>query len=308
MTAAIVSHPDCSLHTNGHEFHPECPERLDAIRDQLVASGLDWVLMHFDAPLAEQQDLCRVHDAAYVQRVFDTAPATGQVMLDGDTGMNPHTLNAALRAAGSVIRAVDLSMSGERKQVFCSIRPPGHHAGKKHAAGFCIFNNVAVGAAYALEKYGLQRLAILDFDVHHGDGTQALFTGDERVLFGSSFQHPYYPFSGTDTNEPNVMNIPLPAGTTGERWREAVSQQWLSRLADFEPELIMISAGFDSHWEDDMGGFQLLEGDYAWFTREMLNLADKTADGRLISVLEGGYDLSSLGRSVVAHIKEMADL
>lgn len=308
MTAALITHPECSLHDNGSQYHPESPDRLDAIKNQLISSGLDWVLMHFDAPKAEKRDLYRVHDAQYVDRVFDTAPSEGYIMLDGDTGMNPDSLNAALRSAGAVLKAVDLVMTGERKQAFCAIRPPGHHAGKSQAAGFCIFNNVAVGAAYAMEKYGVQRVAILDFDVHHGNGTEEIFTGDNRVLFGSSFQHPFYPFSGADTDQPNIMNLPLPAGTTGGKWKQAVVQQWLPRLEAFEPELIMISAGFDSHWEDDMAGFKFLETDYVWFTREMCELAKKYANGRIISCLEGGYDLSSLGRSVTVHIKQLAEL
>lgn len=308
MTAAIITHSDCSLHDNGSEHHPESPNRLDAIRDQLISSGLDCELEHYDAPKAQKHDLCRVHDKQFVDRVFETAPTHGNIVLDGDTGMNPDSLNAALRSAGAMLKAVDLVMGEGSKQAFCGVRPPGHHAGIGRAAGFCIFNNVAVGAAYAMEKYGLQRVAILDFDVHHGNGTEEIFSGDARVLFGSSFQHPFYPFSGADTDQPNIMNLPLPSGTTGSGWRQAVSKQWLPRLEAFEPELIIISAGFDSHWEDDMGGFKLLEADYIWFTKEMCELAEKYANGRIISCLEGGYDLPSLGRSVVAHIKQLAKL
>jgi acetoin utilization deacetylase AcuC-like enzyme len=307
MTVALITHSDCSLHDNGSEYHPESPDRLDAIRNQLASSGLDRVLEHYDAPKAQKHDLYRVHDKQYVDRVFETAPTHGNIMLDGDTGMNPDSLNAALRSAGAMLRAVDLVMGDGSKQAFCDIRPPGHHAGKSRAAGFCIFNNVAVGAAYAMEKYDVQRVAILDFDVHHGNGTEEIFTGDERVLFGSSFQHPFYPYSGADTDQPNIMNLPLPSGTTGAEWRQAVSTHWLSRLETFEPELIIISAGFDSHWEDDMGGFKLLEADYVWFTKEMCKLAEKYANGRIISCLEGGYELPSLGRSVVAHIKQLAE-
>lgn len=308
MTVAVITHSECSLHDNGSQYHPESPDRLDAITNQIVSSGLDKTLMHYDAPKAQKQDLYRVHDKQYVDRVFETAPKYGNIVLDGDTGMNPDSLNAALRSAGAMLKAVDLVMGEEQKRAFCGVRPPGHHAGKSHAAGFCIFNNVAVGAAYAMEKYAVQRIAILDFDVHHGNGTEEIFTGESRVLFGSSFQHPYYPYSGADTNQPNMMNLPLPAGTTGEEWQQVVTQQWLPRLDAFEPQLIIISAGFDSHWEDDMGGFKLLEDDYVWFTREMCKLAEKYADGRIISCLEGGYDLSSLGRSAVVHIKELGEV
>ncbi len=308
MTAAVITHPDCSLHDNGHPHHPESPDRLDAIRNQLISSGVDWVLIHFDAPLAEKADLVRVHDDDYVERVFTSAPKHGHIMLDGDTGMNPHTLNAALRSAGAMLKAVDLVMSGQFKHAFCGIRPPGHHAGKSQAAGFCVFNNVAVGAAYAMEHYGLNRVAILDFDVHHGDGTEEIFCGDDRVLFGSSFQHPFYPFNGADTDQPNIMNLPLPSGTSGANWQNAIHDHWLPKLDAFAPELIIISAGFDSHWQDDMGGFQLHEADYSWFTQEICSLAKKHGNSRVISCLEGGYDLSSLGRSVTAHIKQLAEL
>jgi acetoin utilization deacetylase AcuC-like enzyme len=308
MTAAVITHPECSLHINDSEMHPESPDRMDAIRNQLISSGLDWVLMHYDAPKAEKIDLCRVHGKEYVERVFRTAPKQGRIVLDGDTSMNSDSLNAALRSAGAMLKAVDLVMQEGIKQAFCGVRPPGHHAGKDHAAGFCIFNNVAVGAAYAMEKYGVQRVAILDFDVHHGDGTEEIFCGEDRVLFGSSFQHPFYPYSGADTDQPNIMNLPLPAGTTGGEWKQAVTRLWLPRLEAFKPQLIIISAGFDSHWEDEMGSFKLLEADYVWFTKEMTRLAKKYADGRIISCLEGGYDLSSLGRSVAAHIKQLAEL
>lgn len=307
MTAAIISHPDCSLHDNGNQYHPESAERIDAINNQLISSGLGWVLTHYDAPKASKSDLIRVHDKEYIERVFDQSPDEGHILLDGDTGMNPYTLNAALRSAGAMLKAVDLVMTDERKQVFCCIRPPGHHVGKHQASGFCIFNNVAVGAAYAMEQYHVQRIAILDFDVHHGDGTEEIFSGDKHVLFGSSFQHPFYPFSGAETNLPNIMNLPLSAGTTGTQWRAAIEKVWLPRLEAFKPELIIISAGFDSHWKDEMGGFELHEADYIWFTQEIGKLAKKYANGRLISCLEGGYDLSSLGRSAVAHIKQLAE-
>ncbi len=307
MTAFIISHSDCLLHDNGHAHHPESPDRLDAIQNQLISSGINWVLSHHDAPKAEKADLYRVHDKAYVDRVFDSAPAEGYIVLDGDTAMNPHSLDAALRSAGAMIKAVDMTMNEGRHHVFCSVRPPGHHAGKHHAAGFCIFNNVAVAAGYAMDKYGLERVAILDFDVHHGDGTEEIFSADERVLFGSSFQHPYYPHRGADTDLPNIMNLPLPAGTSGTKWRSVVESQWFPRLHQFKPELIVISAGFDSHLQDDMGGFNLVEADYNWFTEEMCKIAKQYAHSRLISCLEGGYDLSSLGRSVAGHVKILAE-
>ncbi len=303
MSIAIIHHADCLLHENGSPTHPEQPARLSAIEQALSASDLRSSLQFIDAPLAQKQDLYRVHDIDYVDHVFQVAPKAGRVMLDADTSMNPHTLNAALRAAGSALKAVDCVMSGSYETVFCSVRPPGHHAGKAQAAGFCVFNNIAVGAAYALAKHGLKRIAILDFDVHHGNGTEDIFAGDERILFGSSFQHPYYPYSGEAPAADNIMNLPMPAGIPAKQWRAEVEQAWFARLDAFKPELVMISAGFDGHADDAMGGFQLRETDYAWFMGKMQALAARHTKGRVISCLEGGYDLPSLGRSAVAHLE-----
>lgn len=308
MTTAVISHQKCEFHDNGHPHHPECSERLSAINNRLISSGVDWVLRYYDAPLVTREQLLLVHDEEYIDRVNDTAPEKGQTsVLDGDTGMNHHSLEAAYASAGAVVMAVDLVMQEKHNHIFCKVRPPGHHAGKHKAAGFCIFNNVAVGAAYAMDKFGLERIAIVDFDVHHGDGTEEIFINDSRVLFCSSFQHPFYPFSGADTQADNILNIPLPSGTGSRAWRDAVEQQWLPALDNFRPELIIISAGFDSHMEDDMGGFNLVEADYQWITHELCKLAKTHARGRLISCLEGGYDLSSLGRSATIHIKELAE-
>lgn len=307
MTVAVITHSHCSLHDNGSIHHPECAERLGAINNRMIMSGVDWIARHYDSHLAEREHLLRVHDEEYVDRVFATAPKEGHVMLDGDTGMNEYTLDAALHAAGAAVMAVDLVMAGTHKHAFCAIRPPGHHAGRRQAAGFCIFNNVAVGAAYALDVYGLERIAIIDFDVHHGDGTEAIFKDEQRVLFCSSFQHPFYPFTGADTDLPNIRNLPLPSGTGGAVWREAVEASWLPVMREFHPQLVMISAGFDSHMEDDMGGFNLLERDYLWITKELCQIAKESADGRVVSCLEGGYELSSLGRSATLHIKELAE-
>lgn len=309
MTAAIVSHHKCSLHEHGLPHHPEDPFRLSAVENQLIASGIDWIVLHYDSEPASEEQLLRVHTQEHIEFVKSRRPERGKQHseLDGDTWMNPDTYDAALHAAGAAVKAVDLVMSGEQKKVFCNVRPPGHHAGRDYPAGFCIFNNVAVGAAHAIEKYGLQRVAILDFDVHHGDGTEHIFENDDRVLFGSTFQHPFYPNKGADTNRPGVLNIPLPVGTNSSDWNAAVQQGWLPALREFEPELIFISAGFDSHTEDDMGGFKLVEGDYQWITNELCKLAKEFSQDRLISCLEGGYDLSSLGRSAAAHIKQLAE-
>jgi acetoin utilization deacetylase AcuC-like enzyme len=282
--------------------HPEQPARLSAIFDRLIASGLEMIVRQIDAPLATRLQLERVHDPAYVERVFAEAPAEGVVMLDPDTAMGPHTLDAALRAAGAAVHAVDLVMNGEFQAIFCAVRPPGHHAERNRAMGFCFFNNVAVGAAHALAAHGLERVAIVDFDVHHGNGTEHIFENDPRVLFCSSFQHPFYPFTGHETDTPHIVNITLPAGSDGGRFRQEVETHWLHRLHEFKPQLVMVSAGFDAHAEDDMSHVRLREPDYVWITRELKKIADQYAGGRIVSTLEGGYNLSALGRSAVAHV------
>jgi acetoin utilization deacetylase AcuC-like enzyme len=308
MSTAIISHQKCEFHDNGQDYHPESAERLNAIGNHLISSGIGWLLIDYVAPLATREQLLLVHDEEYLARVIATSPRQGEIaLLDGDTGMNHHSLEAAYASAGAAIMAVDLVMKKKHNHVFCKVRPPGHHAGIKQAAGFCIFNNIAIGTAYAMQQFGLKRVAIVDFDVHHGDGTEEIFIHDDRVLFCSSFQHPFYPYTGADTKADNVINIPLPAGTESAQWRAAIEEKWLPALDKFAPELIMISAGFDSHMADDMGGFNLLETDYQWITHELCKVAKAHAQGRVISCLEGGYELSSLARSVVAHIKELVE-
>ncbi|EIC23407.1 histone deacetylase family protein [Thiorhodovibrio frisius] len=306
MNLAFISHPDCLDHRMG-AHHVEVPERLHAITDRLIASGIEILLTHYDAPLAEREALLRVHDADYVEMIFANAPTASDVLtwVDGDTAMSAGTLNAARRAAGAAMLGVDLVMTDKHHAAFCAVRPPGHHAERHQAMGFCFFNNVAVGAAHAMAEHALKRIAIVDFDVHHGNGTENIFAGDERVLFCSSFQHPFYPGSGADSKAPNVINLPLPARTDGAAFRSAVEQSWLPRLDDFKPDLIMISAGFDGHAEDDMAHFMLREPDYAWITHELHDLAARYAQDRVVSVLEGGYALSALGRSVGTHIDEL---
>ena len=282
--------------------HPESPARLSTINDYLLSSGLDLFLQHHDAPLATREQLCRVHDSEYVEQIFLKAPEEGQIWLDPDTSMNPHSLSAALRAAGAVVLGVDLVMSGKSKAVFCNVRPPGHHAERQRAMGFCIFNNIAVGAAHALKAHKLKRIAIVDFDVHHGNGTEDIFREATKILFCSTFQHPFYPDTGTGDVPPHIINIPLPAGTDCQVFRSTVESHWLPKLESFQPQLILISAGFDGHVEDDMSNMNLVEEDFAWVTREIKTIADKYAKGRIVSTLEGGYALSALGRSVAAHI------
>ncbi len=302
MRTAYITHKDCYKHDMGLH-HPECPARMTAIEDQLIASNVLKVLRQYEAPKASKGQLERVHDSQYVAWVFDHSPQSGMVHLDGDTAMNPNSLDAALSAAGAGIKAVDLVLSGEASNAFCNIRPPGHHAGRAGAAGFCIFNNIAVAAAHALDQHGLQRVAIADFDVHHGNGTEAIFHDDPRVMLCSTFRHPYYPYSGADSGNDHIINVPLPAGSSGAEFRAAVTEFWLPALERFQPELLLISAGFDAHLEDDMGDLALVEADYIWVTEILKGIAQRYAQGRIVSLLEGGYALSALGRSVLAHVK-----
>jgi acetoin utilization deacetylase AcuC-like enzyme len=289
-------------------WHPECPERLTAIEDQLIASGIGQFLARYEAPLATDAQLERVHPPEYVQAIRGAAPREGTVHLDPDTAMNPHSLQAALRAAGAAVLATDLVMRGEAEAAFCSVRPPGHHACRARPMGFCIFNNVAVAALHALEAHGLERVAVIDFDVHHGNGTEDIFAGDPRVLMASTFQHPFYPYSGTEDPASNMVNVPLAAGAGSAQFRAAVADAWIPALDRFRPELIVFSAGFDAHAEDDMAMLRFTDQDYAWVTREVKAVAGRHCAGRVVSMLEGGYALSALGRSVVQHLRVLADL
>jgi acetoin utilization deacetylase AcuC-like enzyme len=307
MTTAFIRHRDCLQHDMG-AHHPECPDRLHAIEDQLIASGIAGYLHEHDAPQATRGQLARVHGEEYIDTLFACAPQRGLLHLDPDTAMCPHTLPAALRAAGAAVLATDLVVRGEAQNAFCAVRPPGHHAERNRAMGFCLFNNVAVAAAHALEDHGLQRVAVIDFDVHHGNGTEDIFRDDPRVMMASTFQHPFYPYSGVEGRSERMVNVPLPAYSDGRAFRAVVQEQWLPALEAFAPQMIFVSAGFDAHREDDMAALALVEADYAWVTERIKDLADRHAQGRLVSVLEGGYALSALGRSVVAHLKVLADL
>src|SRR5437899_1268430 len=307
MRAAFVTHADCLKHDMG-AGHPEQPARLGAIEDQLIASGVLPHLERFEAPLATDEQLARVHPIEYVRAIREAAPTEGRVHLDPDTAMNPHSLNAALRAAGAAVLAVDLVLNNKFSSVFCSVRPPGHHACRARPMGFCIFNNVAVAARHAVRAHGLQRVAIVDFDVHHGNGTEDIFEDDEHVLMTSTFQHPFYPYSGTESPAPNMVNIPLAAGAGSRQFRDAVEEAWIPALKRFRPELILFSAGFDAHAEDEMAMLSFSDADYAWVTEQVKDVAERHAGGRMVSVLEGGYALGALGRSVVQHLRVMAGL
>ena len=306
MPVALVTHADCILHEMGMH-HPESPERLKAVLDALDASGFGGQLTEHEAPLAGAGELARVHADVHIDTVHATAPDEDYAYLDPDTSMNRMSLSASLRAAGAVVHATDLVMGGQATRAFCAVRPPGHHATPVRAMGFCIFNNVAVGAAHALEHHGVERVAILDFDVHHGNGTEDMFRDDPRVMFCSTFQHPYYPFCGADTRSGNVVNVPLPAMTGSAAFRAAVERAWLPALERFEPQFVMVSAGFDAHREDPLAHLQLEDDDYEWITRRIEEVAERHAGGRIVSTLEGGYNTRALARSVVRHVRALAD-
>jgi acetoin utilization deacetylase AcuC-like enzyme len=294
------------LHEMG-EGHPERPERLSAIEDKLIASRLDHLVVRAEAPAATREQLLRVHDASYLEAIEHASPRSGLVQIDPDTAMNPHTLEAAFRAAGAAVLGTDLVMGGKAEAAFCAVRPPGHHAERARAMGFCFFNNVAVGAAHALEQHGLARVAIADFDVHHGNGTEDIFRSDARVLMVSTFQHPFYPGGGIEGRSERMVNIPLAAGSSGKEFRAAVTEEWLPALERFAPQMLFVSAGFDAHRDDEMAMLRLVEADYAWVTQQLRSVAARHAQGRIVSLLEGGYELGALSRSVAAHLENLID-
>jgi acetoin utilization deacetylase AcuC-like enzyme len=292
--------------------HPECPARLDAIEDHLLATGLDVALTRFDVPLADHADLALAHSEGYLVELSEfmrQAAANGEHRaLDPDTTVCPATWRAALRAAGAAVAATDAVIDGRAENAFCAIRPPGHHATRSQAMGFCFFNNVAIAARHALDVRGLERVAIIDFDVHHGNGTEDIVAGDERILMASFFQDQLYPYSGGVPLGTNMVNLAIPAYTRGGEIRELIEANWLPRLDAFRPQMVFISAGFDAHREDDLGQLGLVEADYDWITRRLVAVAKRHAGGRIVSCLEGGYALSALARSVAAHLRALADV
>ena len=309
------THADCWKHEMG-AGHPECPERLDAIENRLLVSGVGDALHRREAPEAPIADIELAHGRMYVAalrgltdglREEIDAGGPSHAQIDPDTSLNVHTWDAALRAAGAAIAATDAVMAGEMDNAFCSVRPPGHHACKDKAMGFCFFNNVAIAARYALERHGLKRVAIVDFDVHHGNGTEDIVADDQRILMVSFFQHPFYPEGGARSNASNLVNVPVPAYTKGEQVRDLIDAHWLPRLDAYKPEMVFISAGFDAHRADDMGQMGLVEADYAWITQRIMELAQRHAKGRVVSCLEGGYNLDALAFSVESHIRVLAD-
>ena len=311
MTVGIIGHYRCAEHDMG-EHHPENGKRLDAISDQLIRSGLEYVIRQFDSKPIDKSLFALAHTQDHIDFVYDNAPQKdeGYFTAGADAVMNDKTLTSILYSAGAAVDAVDLVMDKKLRAAFCLTRPPGHHATRNKSMGFCFFNNVAIAAAYAKQKYGLKRVAIVDFDVHHGNGTEDIITNhfnataedDKGYLFCSSYEYPLYPFEVTESDTPPIINVPLAATTKGPQFREKLTEYWLPALHKFKPEMIFISAGFDAHIEDEMSQVSLTEADYRWITDEIRAIANEYSEGRIVSVLEGGYAPSALGRSVVAHI------
>jgi acetoin utilization deacetylase AcuC-like enzyme len=304
MKTLVLTHPDCIAHAPP-SGHPERPDRLKAV-GAVLSHEVFARLLREDAPLGERSDIVRVHPEDYVEEIERSEPPEGgrAVPLDPDTWMGPGSFNAALRAVGAGVRGVDAVFGAEADNVFCAIRPPGHHAETRRAMGFCLFNSVAAAARYAEARHAAERVAIVDFDVHHGNGTQEIFWSDRSVLYGSTHQMPLYPGTGavSETGVGNIFNAPLRAGDDGARFREAMRGRILPAVDAFKPDLLLVSAGFDAHRNDPLASLELIEQDFAWITLELMELADRHCNGRLVSLLEGGYDLKGLAGSVAAHV------
>lgn len=307
MSTAFISHPDCHDHDTG-EDHPENAQRLSAIEDRMLSSRISDFIRYMDAPEVTQEQLLRAHTAEYLSMIEAAIPRQGYARLDPDTVISPGTLQAARRAAGSVILAVDQVISGNVRNAFCCVRPPGHHAESDRALGFCIYNNIAVGVKHALEEHGLKKVAVLDFDVHQANGTEDILIGDDRVLYCSIFQHPFFPYTPLPDNSELVISVPLDASATSTEFRAAVNDQWLPALEKFQPEMIFVSAGFDAHQDDEMSYVRLTDADFRWVTEEIVRLAEVSATGRIVSALEGGYEIHSLARCAESHMRVLMGL
>lgn len=301
MSLAYITHPVCALHDMG-PGHPESPARLQAIAERLIESGLMSDLIPIEARPATTPRIARAHSQSLIDRIIRESPQQGLAWLDGDTAMNPHSLEAALHAAGAAIQAVEGVLQGQFDRAFCAVRPPGHHAEADRPMGFCLFNNIAIAALHALQFDDIRRAAIVDFDVHHGNGTVDIFKDDPRVMVCSSFQYPFYPGRQQHIRRDHIVNTPLPAGTDGPAFRRAIEAQWLPRLLDFSPDIILVSAGFDAHRDDPLAQLELLEDDFGWISEVIANLAAGTAKGRVVSALEGGYNLTALAASCARYI------
>ena len=311
MPTALYTHPDCRAHDMG-EGHPECAQRLDAINDLLIATGLDLALEHREAPLVDLADARLAHTSGYIAELTELLRQVSESgeprAIDPDTVACPRTWAAAQRAAGAAVAATDAVLDGAVANAFCAVRPPGHHATRDAAMGFCFLNNVAIAARHALDVRGLERVAVVDFDVHHGNGTEDILAGDERVLMVGIFQHPLYPYTGAVPKGENMLNLPLAPYTRGAQVRELIEQHWMPALDAFRPQMIFVSAGFDAHRDDELAQLGLVEADYAWITRRVKDVAERHAQGRIVSCLEGGYNLGALARSVAAHLRVLAGL
>ncbi|MBA3479505.1 MAG: histone deacetylase family protein [Lautropia sp.] len=307
MRVVYLSHPSSTLHEMGRD-HPERPDRVRVIADRLLSSGLLDLVESVEAPPATRAQLLRAHTGLHVDEMEARSPVSGYSRVDPDTVMNPKTLLAARHAAGAVVTATELVVSGRFQRAFCNVRPPGHHATREAAMGFCFFNNVVIGIRHALEELGVQRIALCDFDVHHGNGSEDILAGDDRVLMLSTFQSPLYPYCGEQPRGSNIISVPLAPYSNGEALRKAVSGFWLPALERFKPQVIFISAGFDAHRDDEISHLAWTDNDYAWVTRQVVSQADRHAGGRVVSVLEGGYDLLALARSVEQHVRELLEV
>ena len=302
---AYITHPACLKHDNGDD-HPESPERLLAIQEKCEQSGLSQELQYFEAAKVSREQLQRAHGQRYLDSIEENSPKSekGTFYLDSDTRLSFHSLEAAQRAAGAVVMATDLVIEKKVNHAFCAVRPPGHHAKANNAMGFCIYNNIMVGVLHALECHGLERVALLDFDVHHGNGSEHIIDHDDRILFCSTFQHPFYPDEPFDNNK-NLICTPLSDGASGDDFRQVVKEKWLAALEKFKPQMIFISAGFDAHKDDFLAGLNFTEADYLWVTEQIVTMANKHCEGRIVSSLEGGYNTSALASSVEAHLRAL---
>ena len=305
MTTYLFTHRDCLFHDTG-DGHPERADRLRSVLHRLDLEDFP-DLDRQEAPLATREMLALVHSKDYLDHIDKMAPAAGIIALDPDTKMSPGSKNAALRAAGAVCAAVDIVMAQENANAFCAARPPGHHAETDKAMGFCLFNSIAIGAKYARDKYGIKRVAVIDFDVHHGNGTQSIFEADPDLFYGSTHQAPYYPGTGSasETGVGNIFNVPLAAGDGWLKFKAAMQDIILPALEKFDPDLLLISAGFDAHEKDPLADINLTAEDYEWISLELIRIADKCCAGRIVSTLEGGYDLDGLSEGVDAHVKAL---
>ena len=305
MSTLIFGHQSSEKHDMG-PGHPECPDRIRAVKKALDADRFN-DLEYREAPLATVEQISRVHDHSYVTRLLEAVPDQGRIQVDPDTSICPDSGEAALRACGAIVAAIDAVMDGDANSAFCAVRPPGHHAEPARGMGFCLFNNVAIGVEHARIAHSLQKVAVVDFDVHHGNGTQAAFWSNPKVLVASSHQYPFYPGTGSEdeTGAGNIVNVPLASGSGSELFRRGIEKAVLPALEKFEPDLIIISAGFDGHARDPLANILLEEDDFEWITANLVNIAGEYCNGRIVSSLEGGYDLAALSSSVTAHLSAL---